>query len=80
MFAPIHHELEGIAADRLRSLASQFRRMQEQGAQIDLQLCAQAVRDLKCNPINGTTPITLAERFQRHSEVEISLAVWLRVC
>ena len=32
MFSPIHHDLEGIAADRFRSLASQLKRLQQQHA------------------------------------------------
>jgi hypothetical protein len=35
MFAPVQHELDGIAADRFRSLARQLKRMQEQGAEAD---------------------------------------------
>ena len=32
MFAPIHHKLEGMAADRFRSFAGQLQRLQKQGA------------------------------------------------
>lgn len=35
MFAPIHHKLEGLAADRFRSFAGQLRRLQQQGACAD---------------------------------------------
>lgn len=32
MFSPIHHKLEGLAANRFRSFAGQLRRLQQQGA------------------------------------------------
>lgn len=35
MFSTVHHDLEGLAADRFRSLAEQLRRLQGQGAAPD---------------------------------------------
>jgi len=32
MFSPVHHDLEGLAAERFRSLAGQLRRLQQQHA------------------------------------------------
>jgi hypothetical protein len=42
MFAPIHHKLEGMVADRFRSFAGQLQRLQKQGA------CAESL-DTICN-------------------------------
>jgi len=35
MFSPVHHDLEGLAAERFRSLAGQLRRLQQQHAAAD---------------------------------------------
>lgn len=46
MFTPVHHDLEGLAAERFRSLATQLRRLQQQtapAARLDA-LCRDEIR------------------------------------
>jgi len=47
MFSPVHHDLEGLAAERLRTLAGQIRRLQEGAASAAKRSVFDLMRNLR---------------------------------